>query len=76
MIADLSESHFADDYRLSSYGAVTLGARWAINLGDWTIELEGERYWSDADWGLYDGDSAPALVDFWRGTVAIIWRFD
>ena len=76
VVADLTKPHFADDYRLSSYGAMTLGARWAINLGDWTFELEGERYWSDANWGLYDGDSAPALVDFWRGTMAIIWRFD
>ena len=74
--ADVSETYFADDYRLSSYGAITLGARWAINLGDWTFELEGERYWSDSNWGLYDGDPAPALVEFWRGTMAIIWRFD
>ena len=76
VIADFDQPYFADDYRLSSYGAVTLGARWAVTLGDWVLELEAERYMSDASWGLYDGEAAPALVDFWRGTVGIVWRFD
>ena len=77
VIADTTASHYADDYRLSSYGAVTIGARWAIALADsWTLELEAERYMTDAKWGVFDGDTAPALVDFWRGTVGVIWRFD
>lgn len=76
VIADFGQPYFADDYRLSSYGAVTLGARWAVTLGNWVLELEAERYMSDTRWGLYDGETAPALVDFWRGTVGIVWRFD
>ena len=77
VIADVTAPHYADDYRLSSYGAVTIGARWAIALADsWTLELEAERYMTDAKWGVFDGDAAPALVDFWRGTVGVIWRFD
>ena len=77
VIADTETPHYADDYRLSSYGAVTLGARWAVALGEsWTLELEAERYMTDADWGVFDGDAAPALVDFWRGTLGVMWRFD
>jgi hypothetical protein len=77
VIADTEIQYYADDYRLSSYGAVTLGARWAVVVGEsWTLELEAERYMTDADWGVFDGDAAPALVDFWRGTVGITWRFD
>ena len=38
-------------------------------------ELEAERYETSKGWGLYDGSEAPALVDFWRGTIALIWRF-
>ena len=77
VIADTEAQYYADDYRLSSYGAVTLGARWAVAVGEsWTLELEAERYMTDADWGVFSGDAAPALVDFWRGTVGIIWRFD
>lgn len=77
VIANTGAQYYADDYRLSSYGAVTLGARWAVALGEsWTLELEAERYMTDADWGVFDGAAAPALVDFWRGTVGITWRFD
>ena len=77
VIANTDAQYYADDYRLSSYGAVTLGARWAVALGEsWTLELEAERYMTDADWGAFDGAAAPALVDFWRGTVGITWRFD
>ena len=77
VIADTEAQYYADDFRLSSYGALALGARWAVALGEsWTLELEAERYMADADWGVFDGDGAPALVDFWRGTVGIIWRFD
>lgn len=77
VIADTSAQHHADDYRLSSYGAVTVGARWAVALSNsWTLELEAERYMTDTSWGMFDGNAAPALVDFWRGTVGVIWRFD
>ena len=77
VIADTAARHYADDYRLSSYGAVTIGARWAVALSNsWTLELDAERYMTDAGWGMFDGSKAPALVDFWRGTVGVIWRFD
>jgi hypothetical protein len=76
VVADRAARFYADDYRLSSYGAITLGARWSVAIGDWTLELEAERYQSDADWGLYDGEAAPALVDFWRAAIAATWRFD
>ena len=56
---------------------MTIGARWAIALNDmWALVFEAERYMSDANWGLYGGEAAPALVDFWRGTVGVTWRFD
>jgi hypothetical protein len=76
VIADQSQPFYADDYRLSSFGAVTAGMRGVFNLGDWRFEAQAERYVSNNDWGLFDGDEAPALVDFWRATVGISWRFD
>ncbi len=77
VVSDTSTTHHADDYRLSSYGAVTLGARWSILLSEqWTLELEAERYETSQSSGLYSGEKAPALVDFWRGTIALIWRFE
>ena len=77
VVADYTQRHYADDYRLSAYGAVTIGARWSLSLSNtWTLELEAERYKTDGSWGLYEGDEAPALVNFWRGTIGLIWRFD
>jgi len=76
VIADPTQTFYADDYRLSSYGAITLGLRGTLRLGDWQLAGQLERYESDHDWGLYDGDAAPALVDFWRATVGVTWRFD
>jgi len=75
-IADFTSNHYSDDYRLSSFGALTAGLRWTIELGDWVAEAQVERYVSDHGWSTFSGDEAPALVDFWRGTVGIIWRFD
>ncbi|MEL0193301.1 MAG: hypothetical protein VW865_13510, partial [Halieaceae bacterium] len=60
----------------SSYGAFTAGLRWTVQLGDWQIETQAERYQSDGGWGLFSGEEAPALVDFWRATVGLTWRFD
>ena len=77
VIAATDTPHFADDYRLSSYGAVTAGARWSMSLSEqWTVQLEAERYVSKNSWGLYDGEEAPALVDFWRTSINVTWRFD
>ena len=76
VVADRSQTYYAADYRLSSFGALTAGLRWAITLGDWVLEVQAERYRSDSSWGLYSGEEAPALVNFWRGTLGLTWRFD
>jgi hypothetical protein len=73
--ADFSQPHYADDYRLSSFGALTLGARLVADLDAWRITLQGERYRSDNGWSLYGGDAAPALVDWWRFTLGLNYRF-
>lgn len=75
-IADFTSDYYSDDYRLSSFGALTAGLRWTLELGDWIAEVQLERYVSDHSWGTFGGGEAPALVDFWRGTVGVIWRFD
>ena len=75
-IADLSEPFFADDYRLSAYDATTMGLHGFYQLGDWRFEAQVERYTTSATGSVSSIDTAPALVDFWRGTVGISWRFD
>ena len=67
---------YADDYRLSSYGAITAGLRGTVALGAWEVEGQLERYDSDQSSGFYGGEAAPGLVDFWRATVGVTLRFD
>ena len=76
VIADTTADFYADDYRLSSYGAVTAGLRGTVALGDWEIEGQLERYDSNQSSGFYGGEAAPGLVDFWRATVGVTLRFD
>ena len=75
-VADFTADYYADDYRLSAFGALTVGLNWQVQLGDWVAEAQVERYRSNNNWGLYEGDAAPALVDFWRGTIGLTWRFE
>lgn len=75
-VADMSQPFFADDYRLSAYDATTLGLHGFYQLGDWTFEAQVERYKTSASSGPNSIESAPALVNFWRGTIGISWRFD
>ncbi|MBT4521410.1 MAG: DUF3570 domain-containing protein [Halieaceae bacterium] len=71
-----SKRYYADDYRLSSFGALTLGARMVVSLKDWDFTVVGERYRSDNSWSLYSGDESPALVDFWRFSVGFNYSFN
>lgn len=76
VIADTSRLHYADDYRLSAFGAMTAGLRGEVRVGAWQLEAQLERYKSDHDWGLFSGEAAPALVNFWRATIGVNWQFD
>jgi hypothetical protein len=72
---DFSARYFSDDYRLSSFGAFTLGARLVTTVRDWEFSVVGERYRSDGSWSLYSGEESPALVDFWRFSLGVSYRF-
>ncbi len=76
VVADTAAPYFSDDYRLSSFGAFTFGARLVTRLNNWRVMIAGERYQSRNSWSVYGGDEAPALVDFWRATVALDYRFE
>ncbi len=75
-VVDPQRRYHADDYRLSAYGAIAVGLRLRHDIGRWSLNLVGERYRSDNDWGLYGGEESPALVDFWRGSVGFDYRFE
>lgn len=65
----------ASDYRLAAYGAISGGLQVQTTLNDVTLSFVVERYHSDDDYGLYDGDSSPALVDFTRMSLGFGYSF-
>lgn len=72
---DPSDKYYADDSRLSAFGAVTTGLRLRHDIGNWTLALSGERYTTSEDWGVFSGDESPALMKYWRYTLGFDYRF-
>ncbi len=56
--------HYSSDYRLSSYGAITLRLKLIKRFGTSTLTAEFEHYNSDDSLGIGGGEGNPALVDF------------
>jgi len=74
-VAATDQRYFADDYRLSAFGAVSGGLRLRHEIGDWALSAVGERYETDESWGVFSGDESPALVNFWRFSFGLDYRF-
>jgi hypothetical protein len=74
-IASVDDRYYADDYRLSAFGAISAGLRLRRDIGDWSVNLTGERYMTDESWGVYSGDESPGLVDYWRYSIGLDYIF-
>lgn len=72
---DFTTRYYADDYRLSAFGAVTVGMRLRHDVGDWSLSLAGERYKTAQNWGVYSGEESPALVNYWRFSFGLDYVF-
>ena len=75
MVTETTDRFYADDYRLSAFGALSFGLKVRKNIGNWTVNAVGERYRSDQSWGLYNADESPGLVDFWRFSFGLDYVF-
>ena len=73
--ADTTQTYYADDYRLSAFGAMTAGLSVTTDLDRWSFTISGERYVAREDWALDGGDESPALIKFWRATVGLDYSF-
>lgn len=72
---DLGDRYYSQDYRLSSFGAITAGLRLRHSIGNWAVNLTGERYQTDESWGIFSGEESPALVDYWRYSFGLDYIF-
>jgi Protein of unknown function (DUF3570) len=69
------QHYYSQDYRLSSFGAISAGLRLRHRIGNWSLNLAGERYQTDESWGVYSGDESPGLVDYWRYSFGLDYVF-
>jgi hypothetical protein len=67
----------SSDYRLSSYGAITLGLNSELKISDWVIHLDLSQYTSNESLALFEAtdDETPALVNFSTFTVGVDYQF-
>lgn len=73
--ANVEDNYYADDFRLSAFGSLSGGLRLKHDIGNWSVNLTGERYESSESWGLFSGDESPALVDYWRYSIGLDYTF-
>ncbi|MFT6051187.1 MAG: hypothetical protein ACI9B9_000827 [Halioglobus sp.] len=73
--ANVQDTYYADDFRLSAFGSLSGGLRLKHEIGNWSVNLTGERYESSESWGLYSGEESPALVDYWRYSIGLDYTF-
>jgi hypothetical protein len=58
-----SQTYSTTDQRLSAFGAVTLGLRAEVRLGDWTADVKYERSEQRGDWRSF-GTGSPNVDPF------------
>jgi hypothetical protein len=73
--ANVEDTYYADDFRLSAFGSLSGGLRLKHDIGNWSVNLTGERYESSESWGLSSGEESPALVDYWRYSIGLDYTF-
>lgn len=55
--------HTSTDQRLSAFGAVTLGLKAEVRVGDWSADLKYERYEQRSQWRSF-GKGSPGIDPF------------
>jgi hypothetical protein len=67
----------SSDYRLSSYGAFTVGFNSELTFEQWALHLDWQQYISRESFALFgaDDDETPALVNFSTFTAGVDYKF-
>ena len=69
---DISQS---SDFRLSAYGAVTLGLKGIVQLPRWALTVSVDRYMGREKYGLSSGPEHPARLDFTLLSLVVDYKF-
>ena len=67
----------SSDYRLSSYGAFTMGFTSELKFQQWALHFDWQQYISNESLALFGGsdDETPGLVNFSTVTAGIDYKF-
>ena len=65
----------SSDFRLASYGALTLGLKGVLHFSDWSMTVSVDRYRASEKYGLESGHEHPALLEFTLVSVAFDLKF-
>ena len=65
----------SSDFRLSAYGAVTVGLKGIVQYPRWTLTVSVDRYMAGEDYGLKSGPEHPARLDFTLASMFVEFRF-
>ena len=65
---DTSQS---SDFRLSAYGAVTVGLKWIVRQPGWSLTISADHYMGDEKYGLASGTQHPARLEFTLASVVL-----
>lgn len=73
-----ADEYNSSDYRLSTYGALTLGATAQLHLQKWTLSADWQQYMSREDLVLLPSPDSetPALVDFMVLSFGVEYRIN
>ena len=69
---DVSQS---SDFRLSAYGAFTLGLKGIVQQPGWSVTISADRYIGSERYGLSSGTEHPARLEFTLVSVVFDFKF-
>ena len=69
---DLSQS---SDFRLSAYGAATVGLKGIVQQPRWALTMSVDRYMGSEKYGLSSGPEHPARLDFTLASIVVDFKF-
>ena len=65
----------SSDFRLSAYGAVTVGLKGIVQQPNWALTMSVDRYMGSEKYGLISGPEHPARLDFALASIVVDFKF-
>ena len=67
--------HQSSDFRLSAYGAFTVGVKAIVRRPEWSLTISADRYIGNEKYGLASGTPHPARLEFTLASIVLDIKF-